>query len=138
MPSPLSARAALLQVLDDPGHGLELIRRVGERTAGGISLRQGSVYPALRRLEREGLVRSWMGRPAPGGGRPRRYYELTPAGVKAAIAAKDMVVRFVRRPGGPTPSAREIEQMRDRLRRCVEVSAFCAELRRAFLRATAS
>jgi PadR family transcriptional regulator PadR len=136
--SPLSARAALLQVLDDPGHGLELIRRVRERSAGGISLKQGSVYPALRQLENEGLVRSWMGRSAPGGGRPRRHYELTVAGVKAAAAAKEMVAQFVRPSAGPPPSSREIERMRERLRRCVEVSAFCAELRRAFLRATAS
>ena len=82
MQSPLSARAALLQVLDYPAHGLELIRRVEQRTGGAVSVRQGSVYPALRQLEREGLVRSWKGRSAQGGGRPRRYYELTRAGRK--------------------------------------------------------
>jgi DNA-binding PadR family transcriptional regulator len=75
MQSPLSARAALLQVLDYPAHGLELIRRVHKRTGGAVSLNQGSVYPALRQLEREHLVRGWTGRPAKGGGRPRRYYE---------------------------------------------------------------
>ena len=34
----------------------------------------------LRQLERERLVRSWTGRSAKGGGRPRRYYELTASG----------------------------------------------------------
>ncbi len=138
MHSPLSSRAALLQVLDDPGHGLELIRRVRERSAGGISLKQGSVYPALQQLEREGLVRAWTVRSARGGGRPRRYYELTPAGMKVAAAARDMVTGFVRLAEASPPSPREIEQMYERLRRCMDVSTACAELRRAFLRATAS
>ena len=53
------------------------------------------------------------------------------------MAANEMVARFVRRPAAPPTSPREIELMRERLRRCVEVSAVCAELRRAYLRATA-
>jgi DNA-binding PadR family transcriptional regulator len=138
MQSPLSARAALLHVLDYPAHGLELIRRVRERTGGGVSLKQGSVYPALRQLERERLVRSWTGRSAKGGGRPRRYYELTPNGVKAAMVVKDMVAGFVNGTPPPPPSPREVEHMRERLRRCAEVSAFCMKLRQALLRATGS
>lgn len=136
MQSPLSARAALLQVLDYPAHGLELIRRVRERTGGAVSLKQGSVYPALRQLERERLVRSWTGQSPKGGGRPRRYYELTANGVKAAMVVKDMVAGFVSGPPARPPSPREVEHMRERLRRCAEVSAFCMELRRALLRAT--
>ena len=132
----MSARAALLQVLDYPAHGLELIRRVRERTGGAVSLKQGSVYPALRQLERERLVRSWNGKSAKGGGRPRRYFELTPTGVKAAMVVKHMVAGFVNATSAPPPSPREVEQQRERLRRCAEVSAFCMELRRALLRAT--
>ena len=138
MQSPLSARAALLQVLEYPAHGLELIRRVRERTGGAVSLKQGSVYPALRRLERERLVRSWTGRSAKGGGRPRRYYELTANGVKAAMVVKDMVAGFVNGTPPSPPSPREVEHMHERLRRCADVSAFCMELRRALLRATGS
>ena len=136
MQSPLSARAALLQVLDYPAHGLELIRRVRERTGGAVSLRQGSVYPALRQLERERLVKSWTGNSAKGGGRPRRYYELTANGVKAAMSVKHIVSGFVNATPAPPPSPREVQHMRERLRRCAEVSAFCMELRRALLRAT--
>ena len=138
MQSPLSARAALLQVLDYPAHGLELIRRVEQRTGGTIRLRQGSVYPALRQLEREGLVRGWEGRSRKGGGRPRRYFELTLTGVKAARAVKQVVSGFMKGTDAAPPSVHEVEQMRERLQRCVEVSAFCAELRRAFLRTTRS
>jgi PadR family transcriptional regulator PadR len=138
MQSPVSARAALLQVLDYPAHGLELIQRVEHRSGGTIFLRQGSVYPALRRLERDGLVRSWKGRSTKAGGRPRRYFELTVSGVKAARAVRQVVSGLMKGPEAPPPSAHEVEQMRERLQRCVEVSAFCGELRRAFLRATGS
>ncbi|AKI98587.1 Hypothetical protein AA314_00214 [Archangium gephyra] len=43
------------------------------------------MYPALKALEREGLLRSFDGDPMPErGGRPRRYYELTGEGRKVA------------------------------------------------------
>jgi len=134
----LSARAALLHVLDYPAHGLELIRRVEQRTAGAVCLKQGSVYPALRRLERERLVRSWTGGTAKGGGRPRRYYELTVAGVRAAKRVRQTLAEFVNSPDAPAPPPRQIEQVRERLRRCADVSAFCMDLRRRFLQATKS
>ena len=138
MQSPLSARAALLQVLDYPGHGLELIRRVRERTGGAVSLKQRSVYPALRQLERERLLRSWTGRSAKGGGRPRRYYELRLEGIKAARVVKQMVASLIKDSEVPTPAPREVAHMQERLRRCAEVSAFCMELQRTLPRATGS
>ena len=54
----------------------------------------GTVYPALRRLERDGYVRSrWEAeRAASREGRPaRRYYELTAAGAAALDAALEML-----------------------------------------------
>lgn len=83
---PVTARAALLQaLLDGPGYGLELTERIAARTNGRVALRDGSVYPALRAMEREGLLRSWESAPLPDrGGRPRRYYELTAEGRRAA------------------------------------------------------
>ena len=134
----MSARAAVLQVLDYPAHGLELIRRVRERTGGAVSLKQGSVYPALRQLERERLVKSWTGRSARGGGRPRKYYDLTANGVKAAMMVKQMVISLVKGTEAPMPSPDEVAHMQERLHRCAEVSAFCMELRQALLRATGS
>lgn len=87
MEPPVNAKAALLQALiSGPGYGLELIERVAKRTEGKIALHEGSVYPALRSLEREGLVRSYGGDPLPErGGRPRRYYELTAEGCRLAV-----------------------------------------------------
>ena len=92
----------------------------------------------LRQLERERLVRSWTGRSAKGGGRPRRYYEMTASGVKAARVVRQMVVSLVKGTEAPRPSPREIAHMQERLHRCAEVSAFCMELRQALLRAKGS
>jgi PadR family transcriptional regulator, regulatory protein PadR len=94
MDTPVTARAALLQsLIQGNGYGLELIARVERRTKGAIKLGQGSVYPALRDLEDEGLVKSWDGDPLPErGGRPRRYYELTAQGRRAAVEHQRAIV----------------------------------------------
>jgi PadR family transcriptional regulator, regulatory protein PadR len=93
MEPPVNARAALLQALiRGEGYGLELIKRVQERTKGKVKLHQGNVYPTLRDLEREGLLRSYEGPPAPDrGGRPRRFYKLTASGQRAALEQADAV-----------------------------------------------
>ncbi|MFC6880676.1 MULTISPECIES: helix-turn-helix transcriptional regulator [Actinomadura] len=68
----------LLSVLEDgPLHGYAIITAVQERSEGALELRKGTVYPALNRLERIGLLRStWQ----TAGERRRRCYELTDAG----------------------------------------------------------
>jgi PadR family transcriptional regulator PadR len=93
---PVTAKAALLQVLmEGPGYGLDLVDRVLGRTNGAIRLGDASVYPALRSMEREGLLRSWVGDPLPErGGRPRRYYELTAEGLRTARTAKETITRL--------------------------------------------
>jgi len=94
MEPPITAKAALLQVLvRGEGYGLELIERVEKHTDGKMVLHQGSVYPALRALEREGLIKSFKGAPLPErGGRPRRYYKLTAEGAKAAVQHREVIL----------------------------------------------
>jgi PadR family transcriptional regulator PadR len=67
-----------------PAHGYALIGNLRDRSEGAFDLPEGTVYPALHRLERDGLVRSDWSADAP---RRRRVYELTTAG-EAALAAK--------------------------------------------------
>jgi len=71
----------LLSVLSrGPGHGYEVITRLRERSDGAFELPEGTVYPALHRLEEAGLLASaWdvVSR------RRRRIYRLTPAGAAA-------------------------------------------------------
>jgi PadR family transcriptional regulator PadR len=102
MESPISAKAALLQALiSEDGYGLDLIERVKKRTNGQVVLNQGSVYPALRDLEREGLVKSYESEPLPErGGRPRRYYKLTAAGQRSAFAQGRALAPFFLLPEG--------------------------------------
>lgn len=93
MDAPITAKAALLQALiSGPGYGLDLIERVKKQTNGKLELGQGSVYPALRDLEREGFLDSYEGEPMPErGGRPRRYYKLNALGSRAAMEQREVV-----------------------------------------------
>jgi PadR family transcriptional regulator, regulatory protein PadR len=68
----------LLSVLaTGPGHGYSVISRLRERSQGAFDLPEGTVYPALHRLESAGLLASSWDRAA---GRRRRIYRLTAAG----------------------------------------------------------
>jgi PadR family transcriptional regulator PadR len=57
-------------------YGYSLVRVLTE--SGSVSLKEGTIYPILARLNRDGLVRSeWVESDQ---GPPRKYYALTPAG----------------------------------------------------------
>ena len=63
-----------------PAHGYRLVDVLRERSGGAFDLSEGTVYPALYRLERAGLLSS---RWASVGGRRRRVYSLTRKGRRA-------------------------------------------------------
>ena len=70
----------VLQILsEEPRHGYAIGRRIRELTDGVLSIEQGSLYPALYRLEKAGLLRSRWSR-SPESRRRARIYELTAAG----------------------------------------------------------
>jgi PadR family transcriptional regulator PadR len=76
----------LLAVLADaPGHGYELSKRLTQRSGGALDVPEGTLYPALHRLERGGLVQSAWSTEA---GRRRRVYQLTAAGRRAAAQSR--------------------------------------------------
>ena len=65
---------ATLSQLKEAKYGYALINNLAER---GLDIEQGTLYPLLRRLESQGLLQSeWNVE----GSRPRRYYEISPAG----------------------------------------------------------
>ncbi len=64
-----------------PLHGWGISQRVQQISDGILEVNQGSLYPALQRLEKEGLVRSGWGTTE--NNRRARYYELTAAGRRA-------------------------------------------------------
>ena len=61
-----------------PLHGWGISQRVQQISKGVLEVNQGSLYPALQRLEKDGLVDAeWKGSE---NNRRARYYRLTPAG----------------------------------------------------------
>lgn len=68
--------AVLLTVAPGPRYGLEIIRHLEEFT--DLVLSEGTVYPLLTRLARDGfLTAEWIDDKAP---HPRKYYRLTASG----------------------------------------------------------
>ena len=66
-------------------YGYEITQTVLARTKGRFALKEGSLYPALHRLERKKLLASsWSEHD----GRRRKYYRLTNAGEKALAARR--------------------------------------------------
>jgi PadR family transcriptional regulator, regulatory protein PadR len=68
-------------------YGVPIAAEIAEKT--GKELLQGSVYSTLERLEKKGLVASYMGDATPQrGGRAKRYFKLTAQGVSQAREAQ--------------------------------------------------
>ena len=72
-------------VADEPAHGYRIIEALKRRSAGAFALPEGTIYPALHRLEQGGLLASaW----ASESGRRRRVYRLTGRGRHALAGEK--------------------------------------------------
>jgi transcriptional regulator len=63
-----------------PQHGWAISERVQQVSSDVLKIQQGSLYPALHRLERRGLIKARWG--ASDNNRKAKYYELTRAGQK--------------------------------------------------------
>lgn len=83
----------LLALLEaGPAHGYAVIEALRAASGGTFDLPTGTVYPALRRLEQDGLVASAWQEPA--GERRRRVYRLTAKGVKTLAAQRESWQNF--------------------------------------------
>ena len=81
----------ILEVIaQGPSYGYEITQTVAERSSGYFELKEGSLYPALHRLEQQKLLRAFW---READGRRRKYYELTDAG-RTELAAQDVVARL--------------------------------------------
>jgi PadR family transcriptional regulator PadR len=58
-------------------HGYSIAQRIKERSSGVLDFKEGTLYPALHKLEQEGLIQSSEQLEA---GRTRRYYTITKQG----------------------------------------------------------
>ncbi|HEY8721888.1 PadR family transcriptional regulator [Pengzhenrongella sp.] len=86
----------LLSVLaNGPAHGYAVVGKLREASGGTFDLPEGTVYPALHRLERaEWLTAVWERGDASGPSRRRKVYSVTAAGQRALTAERTRWTRF--------------------------------------------
>ena len=78
----------ILQILSlEPAHGYGIAQRLEQRSREVVRINQGSLYPALHRLERRGWLRSEWRRSE--SGREAKFYALTAAGRKQQVAERE-------------------------------------------------
>lgn len=94
--------AMILSTLEhSEAHGLEILRRLEEAGCGLLRLKEGSLYPALYRLEAAGEVRAvWEAETHGRRGARRRIYTLTTKGQRKLDAGRVEWRQFVRILGG--------------------------------------
>jgi PadR family transcriptional regulator PadR len=102
---------AIMGVLTQERHyGYSLVRALAEK--GSVSLKEGTVYPILARLERDGVLRSeWVESEQ---GPPRKYYEITAAGRELFVELSkefDVLVSLVQRKWQTTGTVRKLERL---------------------------
>ena len=76
-----------------PAHGYGLIERLREQSGGTLDFPEGTIYPALHRLERQGTLASGWDTTAP---RRRRVYSLTSAGRSELLRQREVWREFSR------------------------------------------
>ncbi|OIP26999.1 MAG: PadR family transcriptional regulator [Chloroflexi bacterium CG_4_10_14_0_8_um_filter_46_9] len=71
----------LCLISSQPMYGYQIIKELNRRSNGYFRFKEGTLYPALHRLEKGKLVKSeWEKSPA---GQERRYYQITEKGRQA-------------------------------------------------------
>jgi PadR family transcriptional regulator len=81
--------------LGDDAYGVPISKELLETTGRDVAL--GSVYAALDRLEQKEFVSSTLGDPTPArGGRAKRYFHVTPKGLREAKMTKKALISLWR------------------------------------------
>ena len=85
----------VLKTLESMGplHGYGIARRIEQAAAGSLSLNQGTIYPALLRLEQRGWIESEYG--ASENNRRARFYTITRAGRQQLTTQSETWTRTV-------------------------------------------
>jgi DNA-binding PadR family transcriptional regulator len=84
----------LASLLDGPLHGYAIIKRAEEQSGGRVRLAVGTLYGALDRLARTGMIA--VDREETVGGRPRRYFRITEDGAEAVTEEAKRMARAAR------------------------------------------
>src|SRR3989442_7825768 len=86
----------LHKIAQKPIHGYEIIQDIDSKTEGAWRPRAGSLYPILKKLVSEGLIKV---DPEPYAEATRRVYHITPKGVESLAHAKEMFTDLQQRFG---------------------------------------
>jgi len=84
----------LHKIAQKPIHGYEIIQDIDSKTEGAWRPGAGSLYPILKKLVSEGLIKA---DPEPSSEATRRVYQITPKGVESLAHAKEMFTNFQQR-----------------------------------------
>ncbi|NTW04384.1 MAG: PadR family transcriptional regulator, partial [Oscillochloris sp.] len=79
-------------LMNNPLYGYQIVKEVRARSQGVLDLKEGTLYPALHRLEKAGLIEGYW--EARADGADRRYYRLTAQGIAAAQEQRAIWDRF--------------------------------------------
>jgi DNA-binding PadR family transcriptional regulator len=92
----------ILAVLErGEAHGLEVLRRLEAAGCGALALKEGTLYPALYRMEEGGLIKAeWEDNVQRTRGPRRRIYRLSPKGKKKLAKSREQFQEFVMVIGG--------------------------------------
>ena len=83
----------LLSLINDrPTYGYQIVKELQKRSDGYFHFKEGTLYPALHRMEKERLIRGeWQMLP---NGQERRYYHITEKGQEALASKLSMWQNF--------------------------------------------
>lgn len=89
-----SLNTLILKLLADNGqmYGYEIIRRIRESSLGEMEITEGALYPALHKLETEGLLNTERRQVS---GRTRKYYSLSAKGRRASQDSLQQLRQFI-------------------------------------------
>lgn len=84
---------AVIRLGEEEAYALTIVDDIAERT--GRRVRRSAVYMTLQRLEKKGLVATFLGEPRPErGGKARRHVRVEPEGVVAVHEARTALERM--------------------------------------------
>jgi len=83
----------LCLVGQQPMYGYQILKELERRSQGYFKFKEGTLYPALHRLEKAGLITGrWQTLPS---GRQRRYYHITDKGNRLLVVKRDQWQDFL-------------------------------------------
>ena len=83
----------LCVIVQQPIYGYQIIKELEKRSQGYFKFKEGTLYPALHRLEKAGLIQGeWQTLP---NGRQRRYYYITEKGLYTLAAKRGQWLDFL-------------------------------------------